>query len=862
MLCSSAFSIPISLGVVQNQENKSHWESIKTRLEASDIPYRPVDLKTIRSAEDLADMTVLFLPNIETIHVTQVLALEAWMRQGGRLIVSGSVGNLSSLGVRQVLRSLLGAYWSTPLTQPSLLQLTANPTQSGGTQKLTSSRVWGGVLMPIGLDSQTLATWQSLPQPEPRTTAKPAPLVISPAIIATERSTFLGWNWGDRSSGSVEFDSAWLKATLSRYREEPIPSQARQSMAPTAPSANPNADPAEQVAPAGLEVELSALPINILEAITMRQELERLIGRVESAILSANAINSPVSLVGKVERSPTPVTSVVAQLPGASSKETTVEIPLPTLKQEALQLATAPNLKVSGLNEARNLLKSFSALIAEKDYRGARQQWLQARKILWDSYPMDHFQAQSEVRAMWLDRGTIVRAGSEAKLGQIFDQLASSGINTVFFETLNAGYPIYPSRVAPQQNPLVKGWDPLASAVKLAHERGMELHAWVWVFATGNNRHNALVNLPDDYLGPVLTAHPDWANYDNRGEEVPLGQGKPFLDPANPAVRDYLTRLYSEIVTRYPVDGLQLDYIRYPFQDPGADRTYGYGLAAREQFQKLTGVDPVDISPRDRIPQVPLTPRSPKPTKGKPQPPSPPPSPAEIQAMLQRNRQLWQLWTEFRIQQVNSFVADISKHLRQLRPNLILSAAVFPLPEAERLRKIQQHWEVWARRGDIDLIVPMSYALDTNRFQRLVEPYLTEVDVGPALILPGIRLLNLPEAMAIDQLQSLRDLPSKGYALFAAQDLNTNLQDIFNKTQGSIRRVPREPIPYRQPFWAAHARYTALKREWSFLLGTNQLRIREPALSNWQTQATRLEQDLNQLALRPSVEQLTKTHES
>jgi uncharacterized lipoprotein YddW (UPF0748 family) len=548
----------------------------------------------------------------------------------------------------------------------------------------------------------------------------------------------------------------------------------------------------------------------------------------------------------------------VAQLPSASSKEATVDLPLPNLTQGAFQPQTTPDLPTSATMEARTFLKTFSALIAEKDYRGARQKWLQTQQLLWDNYPMDRFQAQAEVRAMWLDRGTIVQAGSELKLAKIFDKLASSGINTVFFETLNAGYPIYPSQVAPQQNPLVKGWDPLASAVKLAHERGMELHAWVWVFATGNNRHNALVNLPDAYPGPVLSAYPDWANYDNRGKQIPPGQGKPFLDPANPAVRNYLQRLLSEIVTRYKVDGLQLDYIRYPFQDPGADRTYGYGLASREQFQKLTGVDPVDISPRDRLPtRAP----APKPLPGQPASP-PPPSPEEAQAILQRNRELWKLWTEFRVQQVDSFVADISKHLRQLRPNLILSAAVFPIPEAERLHKIQQHWEVWARQGDIDLIVPMSYALDTNRFQRLIEPYLTQVDVGSALILPGIRLLNLPEAMAIDQLQSLRDLPSKGYALFAVQDLNSNLQGIFNRTQGNMRRIPREPIPYRQPFGAAHARFTALKQEWSFLLGSNQLRIREPALSTWRSQANRLEQDLDQLALRPSAEQLAKTRQS
>ena len=393
-----------------------------------------------------------------------------------------------------------------------------------------------------------------------------------------------------------------------------------------------------------------------------------------------------------------------------------------------------------------------------------------------------------------------------------------SGINTVFFETVNAGYPIYPSKLAPQQNPLVRGWDPLASGVRLAHERGMELHAWVWTFAAGNQHHNALVNLPTDYPGPLIAAHPDWASYDNRGSLFPPGQGKPFLDPANPSARRFLLSLFDEIVSRYQVDGLQLDYIRYPFQDPSADRTYGYGLAARQQFQQLTGVDPIQIRPRER--------------------------------------HLWQKWTEFRTRQIDSFVALASQRLRQKRPNLIMSVAVFPLSEHDRLHKLQQHWEVWASRGDVDLVVPMTYALDTYRFQRLAQPWSTSTKLGSTLILPGISLRNLPVSVAVDQIQLARDLPVSGYSLFAVDNLSNELQKIFYSTQGTERSTPQDPVPYRQPFQTAAARYAVLQREWNFLLDSNQLWLRSPALESWRTQAEVLESALNQLSYDPSPSRL------
>jgi uncharacterized lipoprotein YddW (UPF0748 family) len=346
----------------------------------------------------------------------------------------------------------------------------------------------------------------------------------------------------------------------------------------------------------------------------------------------------------------------------------------------------------------------------------------------------------------------------------------------------------------------------------------MELHAWVWTFAAANQRHNLLLNLNPNYVGPVLEAHPDWANYDNAGNMIPVGQTKAFFDQSNPELRQYLLNLFEEIVSRYQVDGLQLDYIRYPFQDPQAGRMYGYGQAARERFTKQTGVDPLDILPEQT--------------------------------------DLWQRWTTFRTQQVDSFVAEVSQMLRKKRRDLILSVAVFPLPESERIQKIQQHWEVWARRGDIDLIVPMTYARDTPRFQRLAQPWINSTQLGSTLLVPGIRLLSLPAIGAIDQLQLVRDSPAIGYSLFAVANFNEKLDEVFNHTQGSLQTLKNEPIPHRQPFHTAVYRYANLQKEWQFVLENGQLKIPESKIAEFHSQVTDLQNALNQVATLPSKNNL------
>ncbi|MEM7762076.1 MAG: family 10 glycosylhydrolase, partial [Cyanobacteria bacterium P01_A01_bin.40] len=385
--------------------------------------------------------------------------------------------------------------------------------------------------------------------------------------------------------------------------------------------------------------------------------------------------------------------------------------------------------------------------------------------------------------------------------------------NTVFFETLNSSYTIYPSQVAPQQNPLVKGWDPLKAAVKLAHERGMELHAWVWTFAAVNQRHNTILDLPRNHLGPVLSRHPDWAITDHEGSRFHYSSGKVFLDPANPEVREYLLALITEIATNYQIDGIHLDYIRYPFQSPTGKMTYGYGTAAREQFQKLTGFDPIELDP--------LHP-------------------------------LWSRWTDFRIEQVDSFVEAVSQNLQQLRPELTLSTAVFPMPKQERLSKIQQSWEKWVNKEWIDMLIPMTYAKSTDRLNSLTSPLIREFDHGKALLLPGIRLLNISDVAALDQMQLIRGMSTQGYALFAAENLDSRLTTIFNSTQGEQVTESKQILPHRQPFKATMSRYQGLQHEWNYFLIENSPEIDAVILRKWGQQADRLKSVLENLIDEPS----------
>jgi uncharacterized lipoprotein YddW (UPF0748 family) len=797
-------AVNASLGVVKSQENKQQWSEIVTRLETVGVNYCIVDADQWQEVSDLGNVRVLLLPNVPILNGAQVNALNQWLKERGKVIVTGPTGNLSDKQVQAQLRSLLGAYWAFSNSTPTTLEPIKSEQQSWARGPLSSTLI-GGVLIPTSSNSKTAAVWLSQ--------RKPA------AVIVTDKSTFLGWRWGIDGVASPTLDKAWLQAALNRYGlSSYLPLAGSKNLAPTSCKSNgsstgPNKPllpklegrrlPRPDVLPLAKTdrsrggVPVSALPAPTLIAESreqsflpiesnqggflspaqvneMNQELESLIARFESTLLAAAAKNS---------------------------------------RPNANRDLTARSYKA--VLEAKESLKKFRQLIGQQNYGEARQQWLEARRNLWDNYPTERQFAQPEIRAIWLDRGTIVQAKSEADLAPIFDRLAQAGINTVFFETINASYPIYPSRIAPEQNPLTRGWDPLKAAVKLAHQRGMELHAWVWTFAAANQRHNLLLNQPLNYLGPVLSRNPDWAITDKEGNPFDHSRQykKAFFDPANPQVRNYLLSLLEEIATNYDVDGIQLDYIRYPFQDPGANQTFGYSNSSRWLFKETEGVDPIQLSPKDR---------------------------------------LWGQWTTFRMRQVDSFVAAASRTLKEKRPDLILSVAVFPIPQRERIFRLQQNWEEWSRYGWVDLTVLMTYALDTGNLEEMTRPLFEGGSVGSSLLIPGLRLLKVPDPVTIDQMQYIRNMPTGGYALFATENLTPDLESIFNRTQGAVSARNPEPLPYRQPFKATAARYQALQQEWSFLLVNERLRMNQLTLKEWSRQVDGLAVALNQLAQKPS----------
>ena len=141
----------------------------------------------------------------------------------------------------------------------------------------------------------------------------------------------------------------------------------------------------------------------------------------------------------------------------------------------------------------------------------------------------------------------------QQELVKILDQLQKANINTVLIQTRIRATTLYPSDIEPWDGCLSgfpgksPGYDALKFAVDECHKRGMELHAWIVTIPVGKWNGFGCKRLRTKYPQMIKKI----------GDEG-------FMNPERPETAEYLARMCREIVDRYDVDGIHLDYIRYP----------------------------------------------------------------------------------------------------------------------------------------------------------------------------------------------------------------------------------------------------------------------------------------------------------
>ncbi|MDB6151714.1 MAG: hypothetical protein JWL90_167 [Chthoniobacteraceae bacterium] len=177
----------------------------------------------------------------------------------------------------------------------------------------------------------------------------------------------------------------------------------------------------------------------------------------------------------------------------------------------------------------------------------------------------------------WPSKPGLPAAEQKAQLSRLLDAAVAMKLNAILLQVRPASDALYESKKEPWTKFLTgrqgvsPGYDPLAYAIAEAHARGLELHAWFNPFRAATTAGEALA--PNH----VAKQHPEW---------VRRYAGQLWIDPGEPAARDYVISVMVDVARRYDVDGIHIDDYFYPYPKGGAafpdDATaakYGAGMS-------------------------------------------------------------------------------------------------------------------------------------------------------------------------------------------------------------------------------------------------------------------------------------------
>lgn len=346
----------------------------------------------------------------------------------------------------------------------------------------------------------------------------------------------------------------------------------------------------------------------------------------------------------------------------------------------------------------------------------------------------------NEVRALWVVRDAITTPES---VNRLIDFAVQTRFHILFVQVRGRGDAYYQSALAPP-SPALKApladFDPLRYLIDVAHRSGIEVHAWLNIYYVWSDTKHA------PPAGHVVVTHPEWILSDAKGtrmDHVPSSKWKgqgiegSFISPGVPEYRRHMVDVVHELVRNYEIDGIHLDYIRFP------NKMYSYDAVSRSQFLLRYGVDPVELAGNR----------------------------AGVQKMLGASTlaALDSIYSENRTQEVDSMVAAIHA-AAGTKP---LSAAVIADPVYARKDK-GQDWPRWVHQDWVDFVVPMAYSIPPLEIEAKARVYNRLVGVDHVLI--GLGVYDGLDEQLAESVGLLRDIPVAGYAIFSYNALRDNLE--------------------------------------------------------------------------------------
>lgn len=180
------------------------------------------------------------------------------------------------------------------------------------------------------------------------------------------------------------------------------------------------------------------------------------------------------------------------------------------------------------------------------------------------------------------------RFATKDSITYYLEKAKETGFNIVVVDVKPIrGKVMYKSALVPELTKVdsievVRDWDYLQYVTDEAHRLGLKVTASACVFPVGSPWwHDGLVYEDSAFDGRTCVEYlPDGTMGDIRNNPTKVGA---FLNPVRQDSRDYALAILKEIVSNYDIDGLALDYCRFP------DEASDFSPESREAFEAYIG---------------------------------------------------------------------------------------------------------------------------------------------------------------------------------------------------------------------------------------------------------------------------------
>ena len=304
-----------------------------------------------------------------------------------------------------------------------------------------------------------------------------------------------------------------------------------------------------------------------------------------------------------------------------------------------------------------------------------------------------------------------------------FAAMRDAGFDAILLEVYNSHEAFYQSKHLPVAQPL------LESIIPLAKEAGLEVHAWMWTMPCN--------------VESIVQRNPEWFVVNRLGQSC---VDKPayvsyykFLCPSRPDVWNFLADTVSELSQIDGLDGIHLDYIRYPdvilpialqpryhiVQDREYQQyDYCYCDVCRESFKKQSGIDPIKL-------------RDPSSNKA---------------------------WNQFRYDRITHIVNDVLLPIAH-EHNKLMTAAVFP-----NWKNVRQEWSRWKLDGAMPMLYARFYNQGLNWIGEKTKEEVRMQQFGVP-VYSGLAVDQLSADDLVKAIDIAYSAGAKGASFFAAQSL-------------------------------------------------------------------------------------------